>query len=118
MRCAAIEKLLGGVRKLIRDLYQGKEGCSEACSGMLLGFLQRGLWKEDLQGVVSEHRQRPFEGIGFDSLLCEIEKIGTPSDGMWDLPNCCLLEDLLFPIRCDAAACLELDISIAEYQGQ
>ena len=73
MRCAAIEKLLGGVRKLIRELYQGKEGCSEACSGMLLGFLQRGLWKEDMQGVVSlrdrEDRNSLRWYVGFAQLL-------------------------------------------------
>ncbi|CAN9252145.1 unnamed protein product [Alternaria alternata] len=108
MRCAAIEKLLGGVHELIGELYQGNKGCSDACSGMLLGSLQRGLWKTKLLDVVSEHHQRPFEGIGFDSLLGEMKKIGTPSDG--NPFDCCLLGKILSAICRDAEACLKLDM--------
>ena len=108
MRCAAIQKLLASTHELNRNLYEGKLGCGEACSAMMLGFLQRGLWTNQLLDRIQKHDQRPFEGIAFDILHCQLALM----DNL-DEAGCCDLQNLLGPICVKAEACLKF--SSAEY---
>jgi len=112
MRCKAIQALLAGTHKLNQDLYEGNAGCNDACSAMMLGFLQRSLWDTKLLSHIEKHDQHPFEGLSFDVIYRGINNVVyDQSYGIIIQAGCCQIRDLLYPICEKAEAHFELDFS-------
>ena len=119
MRCKAIQEILAGTHKLIQDLYESKVGCNDACSAMMLGFLQRGLWETKLLSRIEKHDQHPFEGLSFHVLYQKLSGIsnvvyaqsyGVRAGMQADLrAGCHEIRTHLLAICEDAEAHLELD---------